>query len=348
MRLAGATGASANANACHAPWSRGLHGWRGGGAVIGSVTPSSIRAGQVIDLAGIPTRVWAADLARAEAMASMLRAAYPASDPPTVEVRFEDGPAPEIPWSGDGPYEVRRERPGLVHVRAAHGLVARVTADQVVVLGDAPDLGAAFRPVFSFAMAHLLAMRDRSVLHAATLGVGDGCVLAFGPTGAGKSTVALCALQCGWPVLGDDLVALAPVGDRFLATALPRPIAAPRELVDDGRAVLFPGDTRGRLELPPDAITRGTRPVLGLIVVAHADSPNSTVRELRPFAVPPLVLASSLVADNPDSYRSLFPFAVALSRLPTVELAHGTRSATRLEEGAALLEQLATRFAQER
>ncbi len=312
--------------------------------MIGSVTPASIRAGQVIDLAGIPTRVWAPDLARADAMASILRAASPACDPPSAEIRFEDGPVPEIPWSGDGPYEVRRERPGLVYVRSKLGVVASVTPDRIVAVGDAPDLGAAFRPVFSFAMAHLLATRDRYLLHAATLAVADGCVLALGPTGAGKSTVAMCALRCGWPVLGDDLVALAPLGDGFLATAVPRPIAAPRDLVDDRRAFPFPGDTRGRLELPPDAITPGTRPVLGLIVVAHADSPNSTTREIRPFAVPPHVLASTLVADTAESCRSAFPFAAALSRLPTVELAHGTRSSTRLEDGAALLEQIGTRF----
>jgi hypothetical protein len=80
-------------------------------------------------------------------------------------------------------------------------------------------------------------------------------------------------------------------------------------------------------------------------VTAHAASPNSTVHEVRPFAVPPLVLASCLVADTAASRRSLFPVAVALSRLPAVELAHGTRAATRLEQGAALLEQLRNRFA---
>jgi hypothetical protein len=309
-----------------------------------AVTPSSIRAGQVIDVAGVGMRVWAADDARAEAMASMLRAALPASGPPSAEVRFEDGAAPRIQWSGAGPYEVRRERPDLVSVRSDLGFVARVTPDRVVVVGDAPNLGAAFRPVFSFAIAHLLAWRDRHVLHAAALSVDDGCVLVLGPTGAGKSTVALCALRCGWPVLGDDLVALAPLGDRILATAVPRPIAAPRDLVDDPRAVPVAGDARERLELPPGTTTPGTRRVLGLIVVAHADSPKSTARELRAFAVPPLVLASCLVADSAESRRSLFPLAAALSRLPTVELAHGTRSGTRLEDGAALLEEIRTRF----
>ena len=105
----------------------------------------------------------------------------------------------------------------------------------------------------------------------------------------------------------------------------------------------FPATPRDRLELPRDAITPGTRPVVGMIIAAHAESPDSTMHDVRPFAVPPLVLASCLVADSAEWRRSLFPLAVALSRLPTVELAHGTRSETRLEDGAALLEQIRTR-----
>ena len=315
-----------------------------GSPTAAAVTPSSICAGQVIDLAGVVTRLWAADLGRAAAMAAMVRAALPASGPPSIEVSFEDGAVPEVQWSRDGPYEVRREHAGLVYVRSDLGLVARVTPDRIVVVGDASDLRAAFRPVFSFAIAHLLAWRDRHVLHAATLSVDEGCILVFGPTGAGKSTVALCALRCGWRVLGDDLVVLAQLSDRILATAVPRPITAPRDLVDDPRAVPVPGDARERLELPPDAVTPGTRPVLGLIVATHADSERSSVQEISPFAVPPVVLASSLVADSAEMRRELFPLSVKLSRLPNVELAHGTHPGARLDDGAALLEQIRVRF----
>jgi len=310
-----------------------------------AVTPASICAGQVIDLAGVRTRVWAADRARAEAMASMLRAALPVAGPPTLEVRFEDGGPPAIPWSGDAPYEIWRDGRGVVAVRGGDGLVACATPDRIVVTGDAPELGVAFRLVFSSALAHVLAARDRFVLHAATIGVDDGCVLVLGPTGTGKSTVALCALRCGWPVLGDDLVVLESRDDHILATALPRPIAAPRDLVDDVRAVPVPGDARDRLELPRDAITPGTRPVLGLIVAAHGDSPQSTVRELPAFAVPPIALASCLGAESAESRRTRFPLAMALGRLPTVELSHGTRADTRLADGVALLEQIRTRLA---
>jgi len=304
------------------------------------VTPKSVLAAPVIDLAGVATRLWAADLARAEAVAAMLRAAPPASGPPSAELRFEHGVAAPDDWSDDDPFEVRREGTDLVYVRSALGLVARVTPNRIVVVGDAPDLRAAFRPVFALAVAHLLAARERHVLHAATLAVEDGCVLVLGPTGAGKSTAAVCALRAGWPVLGDDLVALESLGDRIVATAVPRPIVAPRDVVDDPRAVPVSGDGRQRLELGPDVITPGRSPVLGLIVSAHGDAPASTVREVRHSAIPPLVLTSCLLADSADSRRSLFPLAMALSRLPTVELAHGTRSATRVEDGAALLEEI--------
>jgi hypothetical protein len=312
--------------------------------VTTNVTATSIRAGQVLDLAGVAMRFWAADTARADAMAALLRDASPSSAPPSVEVRFDVAAAPPMQWSGDAPYEVRRERPDLVSVRSALGLVARVTPDQIVIVGDAPDLRAALRPVFAFAVAHVMAGRDRHVLHAATLSVEDGCVLVLGASGAGKSTVALCALRCGWPVFGDDLVALEVHGERVLATALPRPMAVPRDLVDDARAVPVPGDPRGRLELPTGTIAPGTRPVLGLIVTKHADSPRSTLREIRPFAVPPVVLTSSLVAESAEMRRTLFPLSVTLSRLPTVELAHGSDPGARLEDGMVLLEQIRTRF----
>jgi hypothetical protein len=145
-------------------------------------------------------------------------------------------------------------------------------------------------------------------------------------------------------VLGDDLVVLAQLGDRILATAVPRPITAPADLVNDARAELIPGDARGRLELPTGTATPGTRQVLGVIVATHADTERSSVREISPLAVPPLVVAASLVADSVEMRRALFRLSVDLSRLANAELAHGTRPETRLDDGAALLEQLRARF----
>jgi hypothetical protein len=68
------------------------------------------------------------------------------------------------------------------------------------------------------------------------------------------------------------------------------------------------------------------------------------MHELRPFAVPPLVITSCFVADRAGGRRSIFPVAMALSRLPAVTLAHGTRPETRLDDGTALLAQFRTRL----
>ena len=50
------------------------------------------------------------------------------------------------------------------------------------------------------------------------------------------------------------------------------------------------------------------------------------------------------IADSAEMRRELFPLSVKLSRLPNVELAHGTHPGARLDDGAALLEQIRVRF----
>jgi hypothetical protein len=307
------------------------------------VTPASFREGRVLDVAGVAMRISAADEARADALAAMLREAMPAPGPPSVELRFERGADAPLPWLLDMPFEIQRAESGVVTVRSELGLVARVTENQIVVHGEAADLRAAVRPVLSFALAHVLAARDRYTIHAATVGVDDGCVLVLGPSGAGKSTVALCALRSGWSVLGDDLAVLERVGDDVVATALPRPITAPPDVVDDPHAAPLPGDARGRVELPPGTVTAGTRSVVGLVVAAHGRAAESTARRLPSIAVPPVVITSCLVADTADARRELFPLTMALSRLPAFELAHGTQAATRIDEGSALLQRLVFR-----
>ena len=255
VRLAGATRSSANANVSRACWSlRRRHGCANAAttAVIGQRHALVDPRGSGDRPRGGPERGLGGRPRSGRGDGGHVRAGLPASDPPSAGGPLRDRRrAARCRGPDDGPYEVRRERPGLVYVRSRLGVVARVTPDRIVVVGDAPDLGAAFRPVFSFALAHLLAARDRHVLHAATLAVDDGCVLVLGPTGAGKSTVALCALRCGWPVLGDDLVALDRSATAFLATAVPRPIAAPRRSRRRPSRVPFPGDTRGGSSCPP-------------------------------------------------------------------------------------------------
>jgi hypothetical protein len=294
-------------------------------------------AGQVVDLAGVATYVHASDVARAEAMAAGLRAAAPTADQPTVRILFDDRDVGAPAWALDDDFEVQHERDGVVFVKSDVGLVARVTHDDVTIAGSAPDLTAAFRRIFWIALAQLLAQRDRHVVHAAMFSVDDGCVLAFGPTGAGKSTLALAALRAGWTVLGDDAVVLDCSGDRIFATALPRPIAAPAEVVDDARATSMQGDARRRLELPPTPEPCTPVAVNAVVVVTHGDTPRTAVHRVGAIDVLPIILYSCFVAHDANTVRARLPLAAALSRLPAMRLAHGTEVATRIGDGAAAL-----------
>jgi hypothetical protein len=62
--------------------------------------------------------------------------------------------------------------------------------------------------IVSSAVCTLLAMRGDLVLHASAVAVDGRAVLFCGPTGRGKSTIALALGEAGHPVLGEDGVAI--------------------------------------------------------------------------------------------------------------------------------------------
>jgi energy-coupling factor transporter ATP-binding protein EcfA2 len=62
--------------------------------------------------------------------------------------------------------------------------------------------------IVSSVVGTLLAMRGDLVLHASAVAVGGRAVVFCGPTGRGKSTLALALGQAGHPVLGEDGVAI--------------------------------------------------------------------------------------------------------------------------------------------
>ncbi len=63
--------------------------------------------------------------------------------------------------------------------------------------------------IVSSAVCTLLAMRGDLVLHASAVAVGGRAVLFCGPTGRGKSTLALALGEAGHGVLGEDGVAIS-------------------------------------------------------------------------------------------------------------------------------------------
>jgi hypothetical protein len=69
-----------------------------------------------------------------------------------------------------------------------------------------------FGPVMGF----VLRLRGTVCLHASAVGVDDRAIALVGQPGAGKSTTAAAFACCGFPVLSDDVVALADKGSQFL------------------------------------------------------------------------------------------------------------------------------------
>lgn len=88
-------------------------------------------------------------------------------------------------------------------------------ADPIDVRGPQEVLFHLYGPIHAAATA---CMSGAVELHAASLIANHRRILVFGPSGAGKTTLAVMALRAGWPVEGDELVYLTEGG----ALALPR------------------------------------------------------------------------------------------------------------------------------
>jgi hypothetical protein len=89
--------------------------------------------------------------------------------------------------------------------------------------------------IVSSAAGTLLAMRGDLVLHASAVAVGGGAVVFCGPTGRGKSTLALALGEAGHPVLAEDGVAIDLEQERPVAFPGARGIRVRRLGADGSR-----------------------------------------------------------------------------------------------------------------
>jgi hypothetical protein len=169
------------------------------------------------------------------------------------------------------------------------------------------------------------------VLHSGAIATSaEEAVLVLGVSGAGKSSLALCALRGGWRVLADDLVALVGNGDGEL----------PSELLDDASALpVFARDPRARAELPVDGLTLGCHALAGAIVVDHATSRRGAVESVGGHELLHVLLASWSPIADADDFRAVLPIAAAVARLPAVRVRLGTEANSRVTDGVGLLDQ---------
>src|SRR5712664_60268 len=93
-------------------------------------------------------------------------------------------------------------------------------------------------------MGFVLRLRGITCLHASAIALGDCAIALAGSPGAGNSTLAAAFARNGFPVLSDDVVALADVGRQFLAQpGYPRVNLWP----DSVHSVFGPDDTLPRI-----------------------------------------------------------------------------------------------------
>lgn len=102
----------------------------------------------------------------------------------------------------DGPYRFVYPD-GVEYLVSAAGDHVRGRWPSGMTLADAAEylLG----PVFAL----VLRLRGVVCLHASAIAAGDGCFAVLAPAGHGKSTSAAAAARRGWPIVTEDLLALA-------------------------------------------------------------------------------------------------------------------------------------------
>ncbi|MGD2051012.1 MAG: hypothetical protein PVI35_00930 [Acidimicrobiia bacterium] len=307
-------------------------------------TTNAFLEGRTIGIAGLPTLFTGATEDRAAAMASMLGHEPPADADPVLWVTFGTTPPAIPPGAPDQIHDDLEvwTRPDGLWLRQRDGVTARVVGDVAEIGGPVTNSWFVFRRVFLWVMGHLLAARDRYLLHAAAVGREGAALLVLGASGQGKSTVCYAALDDGWRILSDDHVAIrmSPAGPEV--SGIPKPPAVPGELVDGtphpGREMV--GDPRRRFELGAEVTGRGFFPVAATVLPHHHDQPGGVVTRGEPGTALQTIVGSCAVATDRPTLARLFPLASAIGRLPVYRLGLSVDAANRVDEVVAILRRL--------
>jgi hypothetical protein len=188
---------------------------------------------------GIPTLIIADDpqlLSAAAAAYAHWLVEAPVAEP-VIEIRLETGSPSTADVSRDIAVDGSRLR---AEGGGAEGTADAATgeASAVIVPGLASD-ALAFADLLDTLLLFLLARRGRTPVHASAFMIGDLAIVLAGPSGTGKSTLALAAAKAGFPVLSDDMI-FVQQEPNFALWGFPRPIHVYSKDVP-------PGDHRTRM-----------------------------------------------------------------------------------------------------
>jgi hypothetical protein len=163
----------------------------------------------------------------------------------------------------------------------------------------------------------LLAERGDVALHASVVTVDGGAVLFCGPSGRGKSTLALRSFELGHAVLSED-GAVVELGEECVVWPGLQGVVVEDDLsvdprpMDDGASNGAPVARRRRLRMlagGPDAARPA--PVAAICQVAERGI-DLSVRRLSPAEAVPTLVPSLIHAGGPDSFRAAFALLARL------------------------------------
>ena len=141
----------------------------------------------------------------------------------------------------------------------------------------------------TMAVPLLLAELGELAVHAAAVGVCGRAVLFAGPSGRGKSTLALAASELGHPVISEDGVTIDP---------------------NDERLRVWPGlrgirGDRGFIELPAAREVREPLPLAAICVLGERGE-RLEIKPLSPAAAVPALVPSLIHSGEPAALGSAF------------------------------------------
>lgn len=200
------------------------------------------------------------------------------------------------------------------------------------------------RRLFLPLATHVLAHRGVFVLHGGAADAGAGAMLFLGATGSGKSSLVGLSLLRRWRVLGDDIVALMPEGDRVSIVGIPRPPAIPAEAVRGFVAKHATVDGRGRLVLDPHVLDTAAHPLIGSVLPFRALNRTERATEVAPTDLFHELVGSFPAASNPELLKRFLPIAGLVARLPAYRLPLAREGAERFIEAGAHLDAVATQL----
>ena len=300
------------------------------------------------DVGDVAVLFAAHDASHAEALEAAV-ALFPTSSEGAAEAEIDFGPATDVEaveWQhADGDIRARWFDDDVV--RFQHGSVSARVDDQSAHVNGDDDLRRACRQLLPYVLTHLLATRQRFVLHGGAIARDDHSVLVLGPTGSGKSTLTVSATQAGWAVVSDDLVAVRLAGDRVEVRGIAKPLLVPGPLAQRLGLEAHPAarDPRDRWVVTGVEAEDRWYPLAASIVSERSDGGEAARRVLSSQELFERLLFSFLAARDEKRLRLYLPVAAAITRLGGALLRHGPHLTSQGEVIEAVLRDLEDRSA---